>query len=128
MVNLELLNFQQILSNSKTKGIDHEDSIKWIKIKREWTKKIEEFQEINKELVSTNNIKVSDSGKIDTDNTSKEDLSNYNKSFSKLLTEEITFSTIGKLKTDTIFTLRDLNDWDSEVLDLILKNFGNELE
>jgi hypothetical protein len=127
MLRIELMNLYQDLNSSKTTGVSVEDSIKWIKIKREWNKKIEESQALFKDIASENNVTLKEDGSIDTDNTEKDNLTNYNKSINTLLMEKLEFDKNLKLTNESLCKIKDLNEYSTALFDLLLTTFGNEI-
>lgn len=127
MLRIELMNLYQDLNSSKTTGVSVEDSIKWIKIKREWSKKIEESQALFKDIASENNVTLKEDGSIDTDKTEKDKLENYNKSINTLLIENLEFDKNLKLTNESLCKIKDLNEYPTALFDLLLNTFGNEI-
>lgn len=126
MLRIQLLNLDKTINESKTNGIEIDESIKWIKIKRKWNKLTEETQNYINKLAKDNNIVYKDNV-VDTELTKESNLQEYNKALNEYLIEDIDLDIIEKLNPESIVKISDKNDYDSSVLDFFLYYCAKEI-
>lgn len=125
MLRVEVLNLNDLINSSKTKGLSPEDSLTWIKIKRSINQITSDSRDTIQELMIKYNIKLDDGNQIDHTNTNSEDYINYSLALELYLKEKVELTVKEKLTLEALIILRDLNDFDSGIFDLLLQEFGN---
>lgn len=125
MLRVEVLNLNDLINSSKTKGLSPEDSLTWIKIKRSINQITSDSRDTIQELMIKYNIKLDDGNQIDHTNTNSEDYINYSLALELYLKEKVELTVKEKLTLEALIILRDLNNFDSGIFDLLLQKFGN---
>lgn len=125
MLRVEVLNLNDLINSSKTKGLSPEDSLTWIKIKRSINQITSDSRDTIQELMIKYNIKLDDGNQIDHTDTNPEDYINYSLALELYLKEKVELTVKEKLTLEALIILRDLNDFDSGIFDLFLQEFGN---
>ena len=125
MLRVEVLNLNNLINSSKTKGLSPEDSLTWIKIKRSINQITSDSRDTIQELMIKYNIKLDDGNQIDHTNTNSEDYINYSLALELYLKEKVELTVKEKLTLEALIILRDLNNFDSGIFDLLLQEFGN---
>lgn len=126
MLRIQLLNLDKTINESKTNGIEINESIKWIKIKRKWNKLTEETQNYINKLAKDNNIVYKDNV-VDRELTKESNLQEYNKALNEYLIEDVDLDITEKLNPESIVKISDKNDYDSSVLDFLLCYCAKEI-